>query len=323
MSLTSAAGWTLAAAAGAVALGLAYGAGYGAWASRRWPAEGRILDTAAGPVHVVEAGPVDGRAVLLIHGAAANSREPRSALEAPLVAAGFRVVAMDRPGFGASPPFADRALVAEGRLAAHARVAAAAIEALDLRRPIVVGHSYGGAVALRLALDRPGLAGGYLLLAPATHGDVGPVAWYNHVGASPAAGWLFARAVAPAAGPIVARGGLGAVFAPQAAPEDHAETTGVGLLFRPRSFRENALDLAPVNAELCAQQVRYGEIADPVAIVAGEEDVTVLTARHAERTAALIPGSRLALLPGVGHMPHHAQPELIVEHIRALAEEGE
>jgi pimeloyl-ACP methyl ester carboxylesterase len=323
MSLASALGWSLAAIAGLVALGLAYGAGYAAWASRRWPAEGRLVDTAAGPIQVVEAGDPAGRAVLLIHGSSANSREPRSALEAPLVAAGFRVLAMDRPGFGGSPPFADRALLTEGRLAAHARSAAALIEALELERPIVVGHSYGGAVALRLALDRPGLAGGYVLLAPATHGDVGPVAWYNHAGATPVLGWLLARAVAPVAGPIVVRGGLGAVFAPQEAPENHAEATGVGLLFRPRSFAENAADLDPVNAELLAQQGRYGEIVDPVAILAGEDDVTVLTARHAERTAAMIPDARLALLPGVGHMPHHARPDLIVEHVRALAEEGE
>jgi pimeloyl-ACP methyl ester carboxylesterase len=324
MTLASVSAWTVAAIAGVVALGLAYGAGYGMWATRRWPAEGRLVDTEAGPIHVVEAGEPTGRAVLLIHGSSANSREPRSALEAPLVAAGFRVVAMDRPGFGASPPFADRALLTDGRLAAHARAAAAVIETLQLERPIVVAHSYGGAVALRLALDRPGLAGGYVLLAPATHGDVGPVAWYNHVGAVPVGGWLLARAVAPTAGPVVVRDGIAAVFAPQKAPEDHAESTGVGLLFRPRSFRENAYDLHPVNAELLAQQGRYGEIRDPVAILAGEDDVTVLTARHAERTAVLIPNARLALLPGVGHMPHHARPDLIVEHVRALAEgEGE
>ena len=106
-------------------------------------------------------------------------------------------IAPDRQGFGASPPLASRE-----RLAGHARALAALIDALDLEPPIVVGHSYGGSIALRLALDRPGLARGYVLLGPATHGDVGPVAWYNHVGAAPVLGPFFAYAVAPIAGPI-------------------------------------------------------------------------------------------------------------------------
>jgi pimeloyl-ACP methyl ester carboxylesterase len=321
MSVIGFAGWSLAACAGVIAIGLAYGAGYSAYAAARWPAEGRLVETAAGPIQIVEAGEVraDRPTVLLVHGASASNRELRSALEAPLVAAGFHVIAMDRPGFGGSPPFRPGG----DRLDGHARAVAALIEALGLEKPIVVGHSYGGAVALRLALDRPGLAGGYLLLGPATHGDVGPVAWYNHLGAAPGVGWVFAHAVVPVAGPIVAGPGLDGVFAPAPAPGGHYGATGVGLVFRPSTFEANSHDLHQVNAELRAQQDRYGEIADPVAIVAGEEDCTVLTARHSERTAAAIPGARLTLLPGVGHMPHHVAPEIIVEHVQALAERVE
>jgi pimeloyl-ACP methyl ester carboxylesterase len=297
----------------ALVLGAAgYGAVYAGVAARRWPATGRLVETEAGPLHVVEAG--EGRPVVLVHGAAANNRELRSTLEAPLVAAGFRVIALDRQGFGGSPPLRSRR-----RLAGHARAVAALIDALWLDRPIVVGHSYGGAVALRLALDRPGLAGGYVLLGPATHGDVGPVAWHNHAGAAPAVGWLMAYVVTPIAGPFLVRGGLGSTFSPQPAPPGHAEATGVGLLFRPVSFAANALDLDRVNPELRAQQDRYGEIADPVVFIAGDSDRTVLTARHSERAAAAIQGARLAVLPRVGHMPHHAAPELIVEHVRGLS----
>ncbi len=319
MPLAAVAGWTVAVLGGAVLMAFAYGAGYAVWATRRWPAEGRVVETAAGPLHVVAAGPEagEGPAVVLVHGASANNRELRSALEAPLVEAGFRVLALDRPGFGGSPAFHGR-----DRLSGHARAVAALIEAEGLERPIVVGHSYGGAVALRLALDRPGLAGGYVVLGSATHGDVGPVAWYNHVGATPVVGWLMARAVTPIAGPLVARDGLGSTFAPAPAPQGHAEATGVGLLFRPATFAANAADLHRVNPELLAQQNDYDAITDPVVLIAGEADRTVSTARHSERAAAAIPDARLALLPEVGHMPHHAEPELIVEHVRALCEKA-
>lgn len=319
MSIIGVAGWTLAVCAGVIALGLAYGAAYNAYATRRWPSEGRLVETAAGSIQVVEAGEAraDRPSVLLVHGASASNRELRSALEEPLVAAGFHVIAMDRQGFGGSPAFARSG----GRLEGHARAVAAVIEALGLERPIVVGHSYGGAVALRLALDRPGLVGGYLLLGAATHGDVGPVAWYNHVGAVPGLGWLFAHAVVPVAGPIIAGPGLDGVFAPAPPPGGHYAATGVGLVFRPATFIANSADLDVVNAELRAQQDRYGQIVDPVAFVAGEGDRTVLTARHSERSAQAIPEARLTLLPDVGHMPHHAAPDIVVEHVRALAEE--
>jgi len=223
------------------------------------------------------------------------------------------VIAFDRPGFGGSPGF-DGA----PRLAGHAAALAALIEALELEQPLVVGHSYGGAVALRHAIDFPGTVTGYVLLGPVTHGDVGPAAWYNHVGATPVLGWLFSRAVIPIAGPASAGDGLIGTFAPSPAPEGHAEATGVGLLFRPATFRANARDLAHINPELLEQQQRYGDIATPLAIIAGDSDGTVRTSRHSERLAATAPDTRLAILPGVGHMPHHAAPDLVVEHVAAL-----
>jgi len=51
----------------------------------------------------------------------------------------------------------------------QAKVAVGVIEQLGLKKPIVVAHSYGGAVALRLALDRPDLVGGLVLIAPVAY----------------------------------------------------------------------------------------------------------------------------------------------------------
>lgn len=296
-------------------LALLYGAGYAMWADKRWPSEGRMVDTGVGPLHVVEAGaaPGEGPVVVLVHGASANTRELRSVLEAPLVAAGYRVISFDRPGFGGSPGF-DGA----PRLAGHAAALAALMDALDLEQPLIVGHSYGGAVALRHAIDFPGRVTGYVLLGPVTHGDVGPAAWYNHVGAVPVLGWLFSRAVIPIAGPASAADGLIGTFAPSPAPDGHADATGVGLLFRPATFRANARDLAHINPELLEQQQRYDEITAPLAIIAGDSDGTVRTTRHSDRLAVTAPDTRLAILPGVGHMPHHAAPDLVLEHIAAL-----
>ena len=56
----------------------------------------------------------------------------------------------------------------------------------------------------------------------------------------------------------------------------------------------------------------------PVAIVAGEADQIVTTARQSVRLHAAIPGSRLTVVPGAGHMVHHATPEVVAEEIEAL-----
>lgn len=304
------AGFALAAALVAVLAALAWSAGYARWAERRWPADGRLVDTRVGRLHVRERGA--GPAVILIHGAGANARELMITLGLALDDRA-RVIALDRPGFGGSPGFSSRA-----RLARHADAVAALIEAEGLDRPVVVGHSYGAAVALRLAIDHPDSASGLVLLGPATHGYVGPVAWHNYVAATPVLGPAFCRLLVPIAGPLMLEGGVRATFAPEPAPPGYAANAGIGLLFRPRNFRANALDLAVVNAELAAQEPSYGDIAIPVAVIAGDEDRTVRTASHAEPLAAALPDARLAVLPGGGHMPHYGGREIVLEHVDAL-----
>ena len=80
---------------------------------------------------------------------------------ARLVAAGYRVTAVDGRGHGVS----DRA--SDYHTATLAADAAAVIRALGLVKPTVIGHSMGGAQTLRLAVDYPELVGGIVLEDPA------------------------------------------------------------------------------------------------------------------------------------------------------------
>jgi sigma-B regulation protein RsbQ len=72
-------------------------------------------------------------------------------------------VALDLPGCGASGRPADSARCTVDH---YARDVANVIDALGLERPVLVGHSLGGGTVLRLALDRPELAGALVLVAP-------------------------------------------------------------------------------------------------------------------------------------------------------------
>ena len=61
-----------------------------------------------------------------------------------------------------------------------------------------------------------------------------------------------------------------------------------------------------------ALSAHYGEIDVPVRLIAGAEDAIVSTAEQSERLNKALPSSSLEILEGVGHMTHHARPDLVV-----------
>src|SRR5262245_32181372 len=100
--------------------------------------------------------------ILLVHGLASNARIWD--LAAPLLAADFRVAAIDQRGHGLSDKPAD-----DYSIVTIAGDLAGAIAALGWARPLVVGHSWGANVALQLAADRPEMPGGIVLLDGGTN----------------------------------------------------------------------------------------------------------------------------------------------------------
>lgn len=277
------------------------------------PASGQIVEVAGHKVHVLTSGET-GPPVLAIHGASANAREFAWSL-APRLAGGHRVLMPDRPGHGHSARPDDAA-----SLGIQARQMAGALERLAPDEPaLVVGHSYGGAVALRVALDYPEQVRGVVLLAPVTHDwGGGGEAWYNTVAGLPYVGPMFSQ-VAPLAGPAAVNGGVDSVFAPDAVPEGYVEKSAIKLLFRPGAFRANARDMNRLREELTAQQARYGEIEVPVVIFSGARDRIIDPSLHARRLKDAGPNFRLVKLSDQGHMPHHGEGEAVANTIRDLA----
>jgi pimeloyl-ACP methyl ester carboxylesterase len=98
-------------------------------------------------MRLVEAGPLGGAAVVLVHGWGASAYTFRAAIPA-LAAAGHRVVAVDLPGHGLSDKPRDAAQYTHAGMAA---AVSAVLELLDVRGACVVGQSMGGAIALELA----------------------------------------------------------------------------------------------------------------------------------------------------------------------------
>jgi pimeloyl-ACP methyl ester carboxylesterase len=251
--------------------------------------------------------------VLLIHGASANLLELWGPL-APTLASDFRVIAFDRPGMGHSTrPKSDGE-----RLAVQAKLAACVLEASGEGVALIVGHSLGAAVSLRLALDFPHLVSGLVLVAPASHPYPGENAWWARLSSAPIAGDVFCSLFIPWLGPLLSPASIGANFWPQPAPGSYYEEAGVGLIFRPNAFRSSAQDVVATKREFAAQAPRYPDIHQHAVIVTAEKDKIVSPKRHARALAGVLPAAELVIAPDTGHMPHRLRTDLVLAAIRRV-----
>lgn len=285
-----------------------------ALAEERHPPVGGFVTAEGLRIHFVDLGA--GPAVVLIHGASGNLRDFTFSLAPRLARAGLRVVAFDRPGLG----YSARAPEMGWEPAVQARVLRAAAAALGLRRPVVLGHSWGGAVAMAWAVQAPDELRGVASLAGATHPWGGAMGVFYRLAATDLVGGMVGGIARLVVDPEKPEGLLAGVFRPNPCPEGYAAHVGVGLALRPATLRHNAEDLVHLNAALTAQAPRYRGLTVPVEAVHGAEDTTVWPGLHAEPLAAAVAEGRLTLLPGVGHMPHHAAEDETVAAVLRLAE---
>jgi pimeloyl-ACP methyl ester carboxylesterase len=251
-------------------------------------------------------------AVLLVHGASGNFADLHVALADRLAKHGFRVFAVDRPGHGWSDRLGGREASSPERQADWIREALARRGAT---RAIVVVHSLAGVLGLAMALNAPEFTRGLVLLAPVSHPWVGGVSWYYHVAASRVLGPIFRWLVAPTAILLSMPGGVKSVFAPGPVPPDYIARTRLPLMLRPWTFRANAEDVADIEGHVAALHGRYGAVRAPTAIVTGDRDAIVYAHIHSTGCAADIPGATLRVLEGVGHSPHYAAPDVVIEAI--------
>jgi pimeloyl-ACP methyl ester carboxylesterase len=283
------------------------------------PPSGVFVPVTGGRMHMRDIGPRDAppeRILVLIHGASSNHQALTFPLE-PFLRERYRIIAIDRPGHGHSDRpggSADASITQQARLISEAMAAAGA------PRAIIVAHSLAGAVATTLAMDAPERVAGLVLLGPVSHPWPGGIAWYYPIASSPVIGWLFSNVMTVPGAALSMEAGLRSVFHPQVPPEGYTQATALRLMLRPANFRANAEDVAGLHAHVSMRQARYPEIAAPTVIIAGDKDTTVRTSIHTEALARQLPDVRLVIMPGVGHVPHHADTVRVVSEIDALAE---
>jgi pimeloyl-ACP methyl ester carboxylesterase len=273
------------------------------------PPAGRFVDVEGGRLHVVELGPAAAPPVLLMHGASGNLLDMKFAL-GDVLSSRYRVILVDRPGHG----WSDRpGGAADASPAAQAALVHQAMAKLGVRKPVVVGHSWSGALVTAYALAYPDDVRGLVLLAPVTHRWEGGAGAINHIVAAPVIGPLLAYTLTMPTGYLLLKAGIQGVFAPQSPPPDYEIKTGVTMLLRPREFIANARDLDGLKAFVTRQMPHYPEIKVPVTIIAGDVDPVVHTDIHARALKRQIQKATLTVLTGAGHMVH------IIARDRAVA----
>ncbi|WP_019960952.1 alpha/beta fold hydrolase [Woodsholea maritima] len=273
--------------------------------------EARVLELQEARLHYIETGDPQQQSVVILHGAISNLRDPYLALNGHLN--DFHAIYLDRPGLGHStrPP-------GPWTPQREAQLITDFMAAKGLKDVLIVGHSWGGAIAMRCALDHPHLFKGQLLIAPALRAGVGEAAWYNKATHWPLIGWLISHVVAPLLGPLMLGKGVAHAFHPEPVPASYIEDSDLALILHPRRFRANARDMADVNAHLAAQETRYPELSVPTVILAAPHDQVLWTARHSGALDAVSDQVHLTLIDGAGHNLHFSHQGLIVEALNRL-----
>jgi pimeloyl-ACP methyl ester carboxylesterase len=303
-----------------LALALA-GYAFTAWKTRAlekaFPNVGALIDIGGIRMNSVFV-PADGRAdlppIVFIHGASGNLRDQMHAFRAKLEGRAD-LLFLYRPGHGYSQRGGPENAWPDGQAHAIARL----MEKRGIGKAIIVGHSFGGAIAASFALEHPERTAGLLFLAPATHPWPGGVDWYYDLARMPVIGWLFTRIVALPAGLSRIDSGTRFVFAPNPRPDDYIEATAPALVLRPATFRNNAIDVANLLDYVRRVQPRYREIRTPTVIVTGDTDGVVYEEIHSRGLARDIEGSELVWIHNLGHKPDYVVTDLAVEALEKIA----
>ena len=296
-------------AVAAITATLALYSAYGAWrVEQDYPPVGRFVDAAGLRLHLIDTG--HGAPVVLVHGASTTLRDFTSSL-VPHLSRQHRVIAFDRPGHG----YSERPVGAWPDPAVQARYLHAALAELGVPQPLLVGHSWSGALVLAYLLNHPGDAAGGVLLAGGSHPWQGGVAWTNEIGGMPLLGTLFAHTLLFPAGQLVLDTAIARVFHPESPAPDYVRRTGIELVLRPGNYFANAEDLRRLSDYLDAQSRNYAQIDRPVLLIHGTEDDIVPAWNHTDRLIKILTDVDVVRLAGVGHALHHTRAERVARLI--------
>jgi pimeloyl-ACP methyl ester carboxylesterase len=235
-----------------------------------------------------------GMPLLYVHGNTGSSRWFQRVMEVP----GCLSVALDMPNFGRSDP-----LPGEPDIDAYADAVGAFIAAAGIPRPVLVGHSLGGAVAISLAARNPGLVRGLMLVdSAAPSGLVTPADRHPLIELMRTNREILSRSLA--------------VTVPSLKdPDFFTALVDDAVRMAARAWIGNARALGAFN-----YTGRCAAFTGPVLVLWGRRDV-IITEGMARETAGAFPGARLLILEETGHSPMVEDPAGFTSIVSGFAAE--
>jgi pimeloyl-ACP methyl ester carboxylesterase len=258
-------------------------------------------------------GGMGGHVIVMLHGQPGSGSDWQQL--ADQLPAGLRVVALDRPGYGANR-------LPAGGFAFNARAVVAQLDARGIDRAVLVGHSYGGGVALSVAALAPERVEALVLLA-----SVGPgcLTGWDRLLAAPVAGEVCALA-AWWLTPWLARARLAAIARLRRQPvvaSEHVNWHIWGNSYHDHGplWRSFLTEQRALVAGLPGLAASLSNIGQPVLLLADPHD-TLIPVETTHQLATALPDARVELLSAIGHhLPRRGAPETaakIVEFLTAL-----
>lgn len=242
-------------------------------------------------------------AVLFIHGY--GSRLEGWRVVQPGVSAGRRTISFDQRGFGLSER-TEGIYGPEG----HAADALALLDELGVQRVVVVGHSYGAGVALRLAMRHPERVAGVLLVSPFALEQQVPAQfrWARTPGVGE---YLFSTSYRDFPGEKY----LLAFHEPERFVSV-AALDEVGAQMAREGSTYAALATAR-GMDYAAIEAGYSTIERPITVVWGEAD-RVTPIRTLPAFAEKLPRATFVRVPACGHMPSWEKPDAVINALSTL-----
>lgn len=260
-------------------------------------------------LHYVESG--TGPAVVLLHGNPGYSADFQfGAIDA--LSDDHRVIAIDRPGHGQSERAANVDTVEE-----HAKLLHDELLALGVSRPVLVGHSWGGSLALAYALAYPDDVGGLVLVAPAAYPDKSDPFFLQLAGKVPFIGELGALLGRSVLSRGMVRKDLANAFYPEPVPDSYFKTVLRSWLGR-KQLKAYFADEAKLSESLSKMSDQYADIEAPTVIITGDNDRIVDAKRNARQLHKVMKRSKFIELSNTGHEIPQTHPESIAEAIRII-----
>ncbi len=281
-------------------------------AEAAFPPEGQFIALGTIDVHAVVRG--SGPDLVLIHGLSGNARDFTFSLVDKL-AENYRVIVFDRPGLGWTDPLPEGA---DG-ISEQAALLQRAAEQLGAERPIVLGQSYGGAVALAWAVHYPDSIAALVTLGAPSHVWEGGLSALYTVTSNPVGSALAVPLITALVPEATVRDATASVFEPQTMPAGYDDHIGAPLTLRRETLRANARHRAGLKEQISVLTPAYPRLTLPFELVHGEADEIVSLQVHAEEMIQDAPHANLTRLPGIGHMPQHVAEDQVIAAIDRAA----